>query len=102
MSAVGGGDGPRSEALIEYNDGGCRLGFEEPARMRALVTKSWRYTVFKDQPWGELYDLQNDPHETCNLWDSADHHKVRADMSERLTHHLIAQMDESPRADRLA
>ena len=93
---------PHLEALIEYNDGGARLGFERPARVRALVTPEWRYTVYRDQDWGELYDLRADPQETENLWESAAHKEVRAHLSERLTHHLIAQMDESPRADRLA
>ena len=102
LGAAEGGAGPRKEALIEYNDGGARLGFERPARVRALVTPEWRYTVYRDQDWGELYDLRADPQETENLWESAAHKEVRAHLSERLTHHLIAQMDESPRADRLA
>lgn len=102
LSALGGGDGPRDEVLIEYNDGGARLGFDAPARVRSLVTKDWKYTVYRDQPWGELYDLKGDPSETRNLWDSAPHREVRAHLSERLTHHLIAQMDDSPLADRLA
>jgi arylsulfatase A-like enzyme len=102
LDAVQGGDGPRSEALIEYNDGGKRLGFERPARVRALVTPDWRYTIYRDQDWGELYDLNADPKETHNLWDSPDHQGVRAHLSERLSHHLIAQMDESPLSDRIA
>ena len=102
LPATKGEDGPRKEALIEYNDGGNRLGFEAPARVRSLVTDRWRYSVYRDQPWGELYDLKNDPYETHNLWDDEAHEKIRAHMSERLTHHLIAQMDESPMSDRLA
>ena len=92
----------RDEALIEYNDGGNRLGFDKPARVRALLTRNWRYTVYRDQDWGELYDIVNDPNETQNLWDSPDHQQIRADLSERLIHHLIAQMDESPQSNRLA
>lgn len=102
LPATQGGKGPRDEALIEYNDGGKRLGFDSPARVRALVTRDWRYTVYLDQDWGELYDLANDPNETQNLWDSAAHHHIRAELSERLNHHLIAQMDESPLSDRVA
>lgn len=97
-----GGEGPRSEALIEYNDGGKRLGFDVPSRVRSLVTKDWKYTVYRDQPWGELYDLKNDPKETRNLWDDTAHAATRAHLSERLNHHLIAQMDESPLSDRIA
>ena len=102
LPATKGEAGPRSEALIEYNDGGSRLGFEAPARVRSLVTDRWRYSVYRDQPWGELYDLENDPNETHNLWDDEAHKEIRAYMSERLSHHLIAQMDESPMSDRLA
>jgi arylsulfatase A-like enzyme len=102
LRATQGEKGPRSEALIEYNDGGRRLGFTEPARVRSLVTADWRFSMYRDHPWGELYDLKNDPNETANLWDSAEHQKIRANLSERLVHHLIAQMDESPQADRIA
>jgi arylsulfatase A-like enzyme len=94
--------GPRNEALIEYNDGGKRLGFREPARVRSLVTAEWRLTIYRDQEWGELYDLKGDPSETSNLWDSADHQDTRAHLTNRLAHHLISQMDESPQSDRLA
>ena len=97
-----GAEGGRSEVLIEYNDSSKRLGFEETARVRSLLTAEWKYTVYRDQPWGELYDLRNDPHETENLWDSPEHQKTRGQLSERLNHHLIAQMDESPHADRAA
>lgn len=102
LAATRGGEGVRQEALIEYNDGGKRLGFEQPARVRTLLTHRWRYTVYRDQPWGELYDLEHDRHETENLWDSPAHERVRAQLAERLVHHLIAQMDESPLADRIA
>lgn len=102
LPATQGGAGPRSETLIEFNDGGRRLGFERPARVRALLTHEWRYTLYADQPWGELYDLKNDPNETENLWDSADHQAIRAHLSERMNHHLMAQMDESPLSDRIA
>ena len=97
-----GGDAPREEALVEYNDGGNRLGFTSPARVRALLTKEWRYTIYRDQDWGELYDLGKDPQETHNLWDSVEHKDIRAYLAERLNHHLIAQMDDSPQADRIA
>lgn len=102
LPATQGEAGARQETLIEYNDGGRRLGFDSPARVRALVTAKWRYTVYLDQPWGELYDLRLDPQETENLWESAAHKDIKAYLSERLNHHLIAQMDESPLSDRIA
>ena len=102
LPAIENGQGSRDELLIEYNDGGPRLGFEKAARVRALVTREWRYTIYKDQDWGELYDLKNDPLETHNLWDSKEHLPVKAHLAERLNHHLTAQMDESPLSDRIA
>ena len=92
----------RDEALIEYNDSGCRLGFPEPARVRSVITRDWRYTVYKDCDWGELYNLKSDPDETENLWESSAFTSTKSYFSERLNHHLIAQMDESPLSDRLA
>jgi hypothetical protein len=53
-------------------------------------------------PWGKLYDLAQDPNETRNLWDSSEHSDIRAHFSERMVHHLIAQIDDSLQADRLA
>jgi len=92
----------REELLIEYNDGGLRLGFEKPARVRVLLTEQYRYTIYLDQNWGELYELKVDPSETKNLWNDAEYFKVRAELSERLNHHLTAQMDESPLSERMA
>ena len=92
----------RSVLFIEYNDGPARLGFDTPARMRALRDEDWRITLYGGQDWGELYDLRNDPNETRNLWDSEEHQDIRAELLLRLNHHLIAQMDESPIAERMA
>jgi len=102
LGALDGTLGERDDLLIEYNDGGARLGFSKPSRVRAVVSDRWRYTAYLDQSWGELYDLQKDPHETNNLWDSEHHHSIRAELSERLNQHLIFQMDESPQSDRIA
>ena len=102
LETIQSGKPHRDELLIEFNDGAPRFGFSEPARVRSLVTADWRYSLYRDQDWGELYDLAGDPHETRNLWDSADHAGIRAHLSERLNHHLAHQMDESPLADRLA
>ncbi len=102
LDSVKGEDLDREDLLIEYNDGMARLGFTEPPRVRALVSDRWRYTIYAGQDWGELYDLEHDPLETHNLWDSAEHTTVRARLAERLNHHLARQMDESPRSERMA
>ena len=88
--------------LTEFNDLGKRLGFTRPARVRSLRTESWRFTLYQDEPWGELYDLETDPQETNNLWDSAAHAGIKADLILRLAHMLTGQMDESPVSHLLA
>lgn len=102
LSCLTGGEGLRQSVFIEYNDGLARSGFEKPARVRSVVTQDWQLSVYKDQDWGELYDRRTDQRQTHNLWDDADHAGVRAKMFELLTAHLINQMDESPRSERLA
>ncbi|MEP1209016.1 MAG: sulfatase-like hydrolase/transferase [Rhizobiaceae bacterium] len=92
----------RDDLLIEHNDLAPRMGFEQSGRVRSLRTKDWRLTVYKDQDWGELYDLAGDPKQVNNLWFSASHENVKSEMMERLTSQLIGQMDESPRSNRWA
>lgn len=92
----------RTSLLTEYNDGGPRLGFETPARVRSLLTDRYRFTFYKGLDWGELYDLEADPDETHNLWDAAEHAQAKAELSLLMNHHLADLMDESPRATRPA
>ncbi|MCB1342304.1 MAG: sulfatase-like hydrolase/transferase [Pseudooceanicola sp.] len=97
------GDMPeRDDLLVEYNDGGPRLGFAKPARVRSLLTPTHRLTLYGGLDWGELYDRAADPDETTNLWDAPEAATVRADLTERLAHQLTGLMDESPLSQRLA
>lgn len=95
-------DTHRDIVLTEFNDGLARLGFEKPARVRSLLSDRWRFTIYQGLDWGELYDLEADPDECCNLWESHEHAGIRAELSLRLNHLLTAQMDESPVAVHLA
>lgn len=92
----------RDRVLIEYNDGGARLGFKTPARVRSIVTKSYKYNVFLNEDWGELYDLTIDPSETNNLWDNPKYSTIKAELSLLMNQELIGLMDESPRSKRPA
>ena len=102
LPALDGAASHRDDLYMEYNDLGPRLGFASPACVRSTVTSDWRYSFYRDQEWGELYDLSADPDETCNLWDDPAHRGTRFEFAERLNNHLAHQMDESPRALRLA
>ncbi|OED36000.1 sulfatase [Chromatiales bacterium (ex Bugula neritina AB1)] len=102
LDCVHGKETHRDSLLIEFNDGFARNGFAESARVRSVVTREWQLSVYKDQKWGELYDLKNDPLQTHNLWDSQAHASVKASLFEGLAQQLIGQMDESPQSSRLA
>ncbi|MEX0284271.1 MAG: sulfatase [Paracoccaceae bacterium] len=102
LGQVGGTLPDRDTLMVEYNDGFARMGFDSPARVRGLLTEDWRLVVYRDQDWGELYDRRNDPLNLRNRWDDTDCAGTKAQLMESLTHHLIAMMDDSPRADRPA
>lgn len=93
---------PRDALMIEHHDGGVRMGLNEASRVRCLLTEQWRIALYKGEDWGELYDRRADPGETNNLWSDPDHAKIRAELTERLLTEMIANMEESPRANRQA
>lgn len=45
---------------------------------------------------GELYDMQNDPDETVNLWNSSDMTQIKLDMLVRLTNKMAYTVDPLP------
>ena len=102
LPAVSGAAETRDALLIEHHDGGARYDLDEPARIRTLLTRKWRLTIYKNVEWGELYDRETDPEETRNLWDDPEYADTRGQLSERLVREMMAVMDESPRAQRVA
>ena len=53
-------------------------------------------------PWGEFYDLENDPLEMDNLWDDPAAASAKRDMTERLLHKMMELAERSPRPTRTA
>ncbi|MCL2833195.1 MAG: sulfatase-like hydrolase/transferase [Treponema sp.] len=47
-------------------------------------------------PSGELYDLENDPGEHCNLYENPDYLPIKAQMFERLLYHWSCTADPLP------
>jgi arylsulfatase len=48
----------------------CRDGIlQETEYMTMVRTRQWKLVHFLDEPFGQLFDLENDPGELHNLWD---------------------------------
>lgn len=92
----------RDGVLIEYEDNIAHWSFDQPSLSRTLMTAQYRLTLFLNQPWGELYDLQRDPHELHNLWSEADYATIRLQLTETLLQQVMAAGETSPWPKRLA
>ena len=53
----------------------------------------WKITVYRDQPYGELFDLQADPGETCNLWNDPGSARLKSELLQRF---LNAELKREP------
>jgi arylsulfatase A-like enzyme len=98
ISAIAGEGSGRARAsmVIEDDQQRAALGFAAPSRMRTLITPRWRLTIAHDDPWGELYDLANDPHEMDNLFEDGGHREVRARLMEELAYRQMELAERSP------
>jgi len=80
------------ESLVIENDEDY-LGL----RLRTLVTERHKLTIYAGQPYGELFDLREDPNEFVNLWDDPAARSLRADLTAELAHQLALSDDRLPR-----
>jgi len=92
----------RDQLLIEHQDAFKRYGMPRYPMIRTLITPDWRYSVWRGEDWGELYDLRNDPDEAHNLWDEPAFRNVRLQLGESLAQEMLEQVDQSPHARRRA
>ena len=66
-------------------------------RLRTLVTETHKITAYPGKPFGELFDLQEDPGELRNLWDEPSHREVKRDLLIRLMERLVETDNRLPR-----
>jgi len=76
----------RDAALIENDEDYLGL------RLRTLVTARYKLTTYSGQPYGELFDLQEDPAELYNRWHDPACARLRDDLR-------LALLDEIVRTD---
>src|SRR5690606_26233961 len=102
LPCVDGEGAERSGVLLEDEVQRVLFGFDSPPRLRTLVTARWRLTVYANDRWGELYDLQDDPHELHNLWDDPAHQGQRGELMTELVREMARHGDTSPYPSALA
>jgi arylsulfatase A-like enzyme len=79
-------DGGRAAVIVENHHN------RHAVHLRTLVTKTHKLTVYRDRPdWGELFDLENDPHERTNLYH--DDPALRGELMRQL---VLADLEREP------
>lgn len=68
---VGDADAVNEHVVVENDEDYLGL------RVRSLVTDRYKLTVYPGEPYGELFDLHDDPDELHNRWDDADYEDVK-------------------------
>ena len=48
--------------------------------MTMVRSDRWKIVHFLDEPYGQLFDMKNDPREVNNLWDCPDHQNAKQEM----------------------
>lgn len=62
---------------------------EGAMKVKMLVTEEWKLLHYGSAPYGELYDVRNDPEDLHNLWDNPRYADVKKQLIERLLATLI-------------
>lgn len=62
-------ESPPESVLIQCAHQAPMDGIGVRPNVHSLRDARYRISVFEGLRWGELYDLENDPAELCNLWD---------------------------------
>lgn len=88
----------RQAAVVEWREKPFQS--QDPFTItRCLRTGRWKYVHYVGADFGELYDLENDPHEFRNLWREASVRSTRDDLRDRLWQSMIENEPCPPRTD---
>jgi arylsulfatase A-like enzyme len=93
---AGDADAGHDGILIEYGSQRPVAALPAELSMRTLVDGRWRITLYRGVSWGELYDLQSDPHELHNLWDEPDSAAAKLELTEHLLQKMMELAERSP------
>ena len=90
------GGTPRESAHIQYETQRPQEAFGPRPRVHSIVHGQWRLSIYLGKCPNEMFDLENDPDEMINLWNSADHAATKAMLIEKLAELEIAVADRVP------
>jgi len=91
---------PVLEGCAETVQGALLIEDDDDIRevdVRSVITPTHKLTLYEGKPYGELFDLVNDPEERKNLWDDPAAAQVKAALTAKLAELMIAQ---APRVKR--
>ena len=82
--------------LIETTTQYPYLGFDGLVSVATLIDGRWRLSVWQGRPWGELYDLRDDPWEMKKLWDDPARRERKSSLLLKLVHAIQDHGETSP------
>lgn len=66
-------------------------------RIRTFITDRYKLTIYAGKPYGELFDLKEDPMELNNLWSEPDYQALKASLKCQMLDAYILQDNALPR-----
>jgi arylsulfatase len=73
------------------------FAFAEYFYQKAVRTPDWKLIYYAGKPYGELFDMRNDPHEWVNRYDDPSLQEIREDLTRRLLDFLVATENPLPK-----
>lgn len=70
-------DRVREEVLVEHRHQPTKV------HLRTYIDPRYKMTLYRDQPYGELFDLQEDPGEIRNRWSDPNYERIKSDVLHR-------------------
>jgi choline-sulfatase len=84
----------RDDIYCEFYN--ANFSYRPGAHTTMIRNERYKLAVAHGQPTGELYDLQNDPHEHCNVWSDPANLQTRAELLQKLCDRMAFTADSLP------
>jgi arylsulfatase A-like enzyme len=67
-----------------------------PRRERTITTSEWKMSVYTGEDYGLLFDRNNDPQETINLWNNPKFQTIKNNLMKMLWEEVMCTIDNNP------